>query len=110
VVLILLLGAARHRLEPFLEPSPPPVPVSIDPTRFGRLDLNRATIPELESLPRIGPRLAERIVAHRETHGPFAAVEDLEQVRGIGPVTVQRLASLVRVDARVATPAAAADH
>lgn len=48
------------------------------------LDLNHATAGELEALPGVGPVLAERIVAYRELNGPFAAVEDLLDVGGIG--------------------------
>lgn len=51
----------------------------------GPLDLNRASASELEGLPRIGPALAARIVSHREAHGPFHDVEDLDDVPGIGP-------------------------
>jgi competence ComEA-like helix-hairpin-helix protein len=49
------------------------------------LDLNRATIEELEGLPGIGPVLARRIVEHRRNKGPFAAPEALREVPGIGP-------------------------
>jgi competence protein ComEA len=49
------------------------------------VDVNRAGAAELEALPGIGPVLAERIVAHRQEHGPFVSVDDLQGVRGIGP-------------------------
>ncbi|MQA91541.1 MAG: hypothetical protein GEU90_15175 [Gemmatimonas sp.] len=49
------------------------------------LDPNRATADELVRLPRIGPALAERIVAHRTTVGRFRTVADLQAVNGIGP-------------------------
>jgi competence protein ComEA len=48
------------------------------------IDLNRATASELEALPGVGPVLAQRIVDHRTEHGPFATVEDLLDVTGIG--------------------------
>ena len=48
------------------------------------IDLNRATAAELEDLPGVGPVLAGRIVAYRDLHGSFAAVEDLLDVGGIG--------------------------
>jgi Helix-hairpin-helix motif len=51
------------------------------------VDLNRASTAELESLPRIGPALARRIVEGR----PYADVESLERVRGIGPASLERL-------------------
>lgn len=56
-----------------------------------RIDINRATAEELESLPRIGPRTAERIIDFRRTYGPFHQVEDLLQVRGIGAKTLEAL-------------------
>lgn len=56
-----------------------------------RLDLNTATAAELERLPRIGPKLAARIVAFRSEHGPFRRVSDLMRVDGIGEKTYARL-------------------
>jgi competence ComEA-like helix-hairpin-helix protein len=50
-----------------------------------RIDANRATAPELARLPRVGLALAKTIVADREAHGPFAALEGLDRVPGIGP-------------------------
>lgn len=63
----------------------------------GRVDLNRASAAELETLPGIGPVLAQRIVSHREDHGPFSAPGDLRAVAGIGERTFQSLAELVVV-------------
>ena len=48
------------------------------------IDLNLADAADLEDLPGVGPVLAERIVAHRESNGPFGSVEDLLDVSGIG--------------------------
>lgn len=59
------------------------------------IDLNTATAVELERLPRIGPKLAARIIAYREAHGPFEDVRDLTRVTGIGEKTFLRLESLV---------------
>ena len=61
------------------------------------LDLNRATALELDALPGVGPVLAGRIIAHRESHGPFRDVEDLLAVRGIGPRLFARLRPRVTV-------------
>ena len=63
----------------------------------GRIDLNRASAAELETLPGIGPARAAAILEHRATHGPFEAAGDLRAVPGIGEVTFQRLAPLVTV-------------
>lgn len=50
----------------------------------GRVNVNRASLEELQTLPGVGPVLAERIVSHRDSHGPFQVVEDLLDVPGIG--------------------------
>ena len=49
------------------------------------LDINQASAADFATLPGIGPKLAGRIVAYREKHGPFRRVEDLLVLRGIGP-------------------------
>ncbi len=89
-------------------PQRPPSPVLPEPVQvtaeivpvvlrgWEPLDLNRAGVEELMTLPGIGPVLAERIVAHREAHGPFEAPECLLDVEGIGPTTLERLEGLVR--------------
>ena len=62
-----------------------------------RLDLNTATVEQLDTLPGVGPSLARVIVAHRESLGPFRKVDDLLRVAGIGPSKLQQFRSLVRV-------------
>jgi competence protein ComEA len=57
----------------------------------GPVDINRATAAQLDELPGIGPVLAERIVSWREDAGPFASVDDLTAVPGIGPATLEEL-------------------
>ena len=61
----------------------------------GRVDLNAASAEELESLPGIGPSLAGAIVAYREANGPFDGVDDLDDVPGIGPKTLENIRPLV---------------
>lgn len=63
----------------------------------GVVDLNAADVAALDSLPRIGPALAERIVTWREENGRFTSVEDLLSVPGIGEKIVDGLRDLVRV-------------
>jgi len=63
----------------------------------GVLDLNAATAQELDSLPGVGPVLADRIVAWRTEHGRFGSVDQLRQVSGIGESKYQALKSKVRV-------------
>lgn len=71
------------------KPGPPPAPAI--------LDLNRATVAELDTLPGIGPVLAERIVAYRTTHGRFTSVDELREVNGIGQAKLAEIRSRVRV-------------
>jgi competence protein ComEA len=55
------------------------------------VDINKAQWPELAELPEIGPTLARRIVESRASDGPYADHEDLRRVRGIGPLTLERM-------------------
>lgn len=57
----------------------------------GGIDLNGATAAQLESLPGVGPVLAERIVSHRTERGPFQTVEDLLDVPGIGEAKLAQM-------------------
>ena len=66
-------------------------------TAGGLIDLNTATVEQLDSLPGVGPVLAQRIVDHRTQNGRFTAVDDLRQVSGIGEKKYADLAPLVRV-------------
>ncbi len=63
----------------------------------GLLDLNAATGAQLEQLPGVGPVTAERILAWRREHHRFSRVEELGEVSGIGPKTLERLRPLVTV-------------
>lgn len=62
-----------------------------------KVNINLATAADLETLPGIGPVLAERIVAYREQHGPFRSVTDLQKVSGIGPKIYEGLEPVVTV-------------
>lgn len=63
------------------------------------LDINRAQATELLLLPGVGPKLAERIVAERQRRGGFRSLEELLDVRGIGPSVLARLARFVSMGA-----------
>ena len=64
------------------------------------IDLNTASAQELETLPNIGPVMAGRIIAHRDANGPFTSVDDVENVPGIGPKTLDSIRPLVTVAGR----------
>lgn len=68
------------------------------------VDLNRAGQAELEQVPGIGPGLAQQIAADRETHGPFKTVEELRRVKGIGPVTLDRVRTFLTASPVAAFP------
>ena len=61
------------------------------------INVNTATTVELETLPRIGPVTAQRIVEYREANGPFETIEDIQNVPGIGPATFEGLKDLTTV-------------
>lgn len=61
------------------------------------INLNIATAQELELLPGIGQVMAGRIVAYREANGPFTSIDDVENVPGIGPKTLQSIRPLATV-------------
>ena len=61
------------------------------------VNINTATAEELQTLPRIGPAMAQRIIAWRETHGGFRSVDELDAVPGIGPSMLENLRPLVTV-------------
>lgn len=63
----------------------------------GRINLNAATLDQLESLPGIGEVLGQRIIDYRQAHGPFHSVDDLLNVSGIGPSHLADLKDLVTV-------------
>lgn len=78
-------------------PGPERAPPGTDAAGDGLVAINTAAIDELQRLPGVGPVLAERIVRHRESSGPFEQVEDLLDVPGIGENKLASLRDLVRV-------------
>lgn len=61
------------------------------------VNINTATQEELESLPEIGPELAQRIIAYRAETGPFRSTEAIQDVPGIGPTIFERVQDLITV-------------
>lgn len=56
-----------------------------------RIDLNRAEWPELTLLPDISETMARRIVEYRKLHGGFASMDEIKNVKGIGPLTFSKI-------------------
>jgi competence protein ComEA len=61
----------------------------------GKVSLNSSNQQQLESLPGVGPSLAQRIMEYRSSHGGFRSVDELDDVAGIGSTTLNRLRPLV---------------
>ena len=85
---------------PALNPTPSPSTGAVElptrrptptpgPSARARLDLNHADAWMLTAIPGVGETTAERIVAYREAHGPFASVDELDYVEGIGDGTLE---------------------
>ena len=64
------------------------------------VDINTADTETLDTLPGIGPALAERIITYREEHGPFDSGEELMEVKGIGEATYEGLADWITVEGK----------
>lgn len=82
-------------------PSPAPVAPKAEVATDKLVALNSATAEQLQTLPGVGPKRAEAILALRQRIGHFRRVEDLLRVKGIGMASLRRLKPLVVVDAPV---------
>ncbi len=65
------------------------------PSPSAPVDLNTATVEQLDALPGIGPVTAQKIVDYRQQHGPFTSVDGLDAIPGIGPAHLANLKGLV---------------
>jgi competence protein ComEA len=65
---------------------------------FGIIDINRAGATELQGLSGIGPVKAQAIIDYRTQHGPFAKIDDIKKVSGIGPATYEKIKDRITVD------------
>ena len=91
------------------ENTPPPLTVVSKPnaspamasaggsTAVGLININTATIEELDSLPGVGPSTAQKIIEHRESNGPFAAIENIMDVTGIGEAKFAKIKDQITV-------------
>lgn len=84
------------------EATPTPLPVSgksaATATRIaGKININTATLAELDTLPGIGPAIAQRIIDYRTQNGDFKKIEDVKKVRGIGDALFNQIKDLITV-------------
>ena len=61
------------------------------------IDINKASLEQLDTLPGIGPTTAQKIIDYRTTNGPFQRIEDIMNVSGIGPSTFDKIKNLITV-------------
>lgn len=61
------------------------------------IHINQASVSQLDALPGVGPKLAQRIVDYRKKSGPFATLEDLQNVRGIGPKNFAKMQAYLTI-------------
>ena len=74
-----------------------PVLAAGKPAPTGKVNVNTATAEQLTALPGVGPKLAARIVEHRQKEGAYHSVQDLLNVKGIGEKNLARIQGYVSV-------------
>jgi competence protein ComEA len=102
VAVLLALGIGYVLGRGFASDSPrhtPDDPQAFTETTRPQLNLNLASRAELALLPGMGPSRAKSVEDYRRGHGPFATIDDLRKVTGIGPKTLEKVRPLVFVDA-----------
>ena len=83
--------------QPTSTPDPAQPTATVQAATGGLVNLNTATQAELETLPRIGPSIAQRIIEYRTANGPFKAIEEIKNVSGIGDATFEAIAPFITV-------------
>ena len=64
---------------------------------IGKININSATAEQLDTLPGIGPAYASRIIDYRNSHGGFKSIEEIQEVTGIGPKTLEKLKDQITI-------------
>lgn len=84
---------------PGVETTPPPLAErQPELVNTGPLNLNTATVEDLDSLPGIGPAIAGAIIKYREEHGDFQTIEEIQNVSGIGAAKFEQIKDLIAVE------------
>lgn len=91
-------GTDSVQTAPDAETAAGTVPAATDATENFPVNINTATLEQLDTLPGIGPVLAQSIIDYREANGPFTSVLDLMNVSGIGEKKVEAIWDLVTVE------------
>jgi len=65
---------------------------------IGKVNINKATVAELQNIKGIGQKYAERIVEYRDANGAFKKIEDITNVKGIGPKKFESIKNLITVE------------
>lgn len=80
------------------EAAPPPPPGGSAPDAItGKININTASVEELDKLPGIGPAIAQAIIDYRTTNGPFKQIEDINIVKGIGDALFEKIKDQITV-------------
>jgi competence protein ComEA len=80
-----------------LAPVSTPVPGTTPIPNADLININTATLEQLDSLPGIGPTTAQKIIDYRTEHGPFTSIDKIMDVSGIGPSTFDKIKNLITV-------------
>lgn len=83
--------------EALILPGAEETPASSDEANNELININTASVEELDNLPGIGPTIAQRIIDYRTDNGPFSVIEDILNVSGIGPSTFDQIKDLITV-------------
>jgi competence ComEA-like helix-hairpin-helix protein len=75
----------------------PATPGVVRPQVGGLVDINTANSELLQTLPGIGPKTAERIIEYRETAGRYKSIDEIQDVKGIGPKRYEKIRALITV-------------
>jgi competence ComEA-like helix-hairpin-helix protein len=95
-LIVAFLTSCVSRQRPNIPSTPATAPVQANSNHS--INVNHASVEELETLPGIGPTLAERIIEHRQKYGPFKRAEHVLMVRGFSEKLYHRIQGLITVE------------